>query len=122
MPQSLSSLLVHLVFSTKHREPFLAPAVETELHPYLATIFRDHDSPSLMIDVTADHLHILFALGRTITIATLVEELKTGSSKWIKTKGHEFRNFHWQRGYGAFSIGSRTHSRLERAGMNARRG
>jgi len=105
MPQSLSSILVHLVFSTKNREPFITPAIERELHPYMATIFREHNSPSLIIDGTADHMHALFALGRTMTVAELVEEVKTGSSKWIKTKGSEFRNFHWQKGYGAFSIG-----------------
>jgi len=104
MPQSLSSILVHLVFSTKHREPFITDAVESELHPYMATIFREHNSPSLIIDGTADHVHALVALGRTITVADLVEEVKTGSSKWIKTKGREFRNFHWQKGYGVFSI------------------
>ena len=107
MPQSLSSILIHLVFSTKNREPSITPAVESELHPYMATIFREHNSPSLIIDGTKDHVHTLFALGRTITIADLVEEVKTGSSKWIKTKGREFRNFHWQKGYGAFSISPR---------------
>jgi REP element-mobilizing transposase RayT len=105
MPQSLSSVLIHLVFSTKNREPFITPEIESELHPYIATIFRDHNSPSLAIDGTTDHIHLLFALGRTITVAKLVEEVKTGSSKWIKTKGHTLKNFHWQRGYGAFSIG-----------------
>ncbi len=105
MPQSLSSILIHLVFSTKSRKPFITPVIESELHPYMATILRDHNSPSLVIDGTMDHVHILFALGRTITIADLVEELKTGSSKWIKTKGREFKNFHWHKGYGVFSIG-----------------
>jgi len=105
MAQSLSSILIHLVFSTKNREPFITPAIETELHPYLGSIFRDLKSPSLAIDGTTDHVHILFALGRVIKIADLVEEVKTGSSKWIKTKGGEFREFHWQKGYGAFSIG-----------------
>lgn len=104
MPQSLSSILVHLIFSTKNREPFISLAIESELHPYMATIFREHDSPSLIIDGTSDHLHMLFALSRTIAVADLVEEVKTGSSKWIKTKGSEFRNFHWQKGYGAFSV------------------
>ncbi len=97
--------MIHLVFSTKNREPFITPAIETELHPYLATIFRALKSPSLCIDGTVDHVHILFPLARVITIADLVEEVKTESSKWIKTKGLEFRNFHWQKGYGAFSIG-----------------
>ena len=114
MPQSLSSVLIHLVFSTKNREPFISPAVEAELHPYMATIFRDHESPSLIIDGTFDHIHALFALCRTITIANLVEEVKTGSSKWLKTKGREFRNFHWQRGYGAFSIGQSNVAELKR--------
>jgi REP-associated tyrosine transposase len=114
MPQSLSSVLIHLVFSTKNRELFITAAIETELHPYMASIFRDHDSPSLVIDGTADHIHALFVLGRKITIADLVEQVKTGSSKWIKTKGQEFRNFHWQRGYGAFSIGQSNVTELKR--------
>lgn len=114
MPQSLSSILIHLVFSTKNREPFITPAIETELHPYMAKIFRELKSPSLAIDGTNDHLHILFSLGRVIKVADLVEEVKTGSSKWIKTKGREFRNFHWQRGYGAFSIGQSNVAALKR--------
>ncbi len=105
MPQSLSSVLIHLVFSTKNREPALTEAIEKELHPYMATIFRALKSPSLAIDGTTDHVHILFSLGRVIKTAELVEEVKTASSKWIKTKGPEFRGFHWQKGYGAFSIG-----------------
>ena len=105
MAQSLSSILIHLVFSTKNREPFITPAIETELYPYIAKIFRELKSPSLTIDGPSDHLHILFSMGRVIRVADLVEEVKTGSSKWIKTKGREFRNFHWQKGYGAFSIG-----------------
>ncbi len=105
MPQSLSSILIHLIFSTKHREPFITPKIETELHSYMATIFRGQKTPSLAINGTTDHIHILFSLPRVITIAALVEEVKTESSKWIKTKGPEFKNFHWQKGYGAFSIG-----------------
>ena len=80
----------------------------------MASIFRELTSPSLAIDGTVDHVHILFALGRVITIADLVEEIKTGSSKWIKTKGCEFRNFHWQKGYGAFSIGQSNVALLKR--------
>ena len=114
MPQSLSSILIHLVFSTKNREPFITPAIETELHPYMAKIFRELKSPSLTIDSTSDHVHILFSLGRVIKVADLVEEIETESSKWIKTKGREFRNFHWQRGYGAFAIGQSNVAALKR--------
>jgi len=105
MPQSLSSILIHLVFSTKNREPFLTPEVDVELYPYMASIFKAMKSPAVIINGTPDHLHTLFSLSRVVTIADLVEEVKTESSKWIKTKGREFRNFHWQSGYGAFSIG-----------------
>ena len=105
MPQSLSSVLIHLIFSTKNREPFITPSIEPELFPYMAKIFRELKSPSLAINEMPDHVHVLFSLARVITIADILEEVKTETSKWIKTKGPEFRNFHWQRGYGAFSIG-----------------
>src|SRR5207244_9090008 len=111
---SLSSILVHLVFSTKNREPFITPAIEAELHPYMASIFRALKSPSLTIDGTSDHIHILFSLGRIITVADLVEEIKTVSSKWIKSQAPEFRNFHWQKRYGAFSIGESNVAALKR--------
>jgi REP element-mobilizing transposase RayT len=80
----------------------------------MAKSFREVKSPSLAINGTSDHIHILFSLGRVITIADLVEEVKTNTSKWIKTKGPEFRNFHWQRGYGAFSIGQSSVAALNR--------
>ncbi len=105
MPQSLSSILIHLIFSTKNREPFVTPAIESELQAYMASIFRALKSPSLTIGGTADKFPILFSLSRVIKVADLVEEVKTESSKWIKTKGNVFANFHWQTGYGAFSIG-----------------
>jgi len=105
MPQSLSSILIHLIFSTKNREPFLTPDIDLELYPYLASIFKAMKSPALIINGTSDHLHTLFSLSRVVAIADLVEEVKTESSKWIKTKDRQFRNFHWQSGYGAFSIG-----------------
>lgn len=105
MPQSLSSVLVHLVFSTKNRRPDITPNIENELHKYLATVARNAQCPSLAINGTEDHLHLLVSLHRTVAIATLIEEIKTASSKWIKTKGPRFRTFQWQAGYGAFSIG-----------------
>jgi putative transposase len=105
MSQSLSSILVHLIFSTRNREPSIIPTIESKLFPYVGKILRELNSPSLAINGTSDHLHVLFALGRMVTVVALVEEVKTNSSKWIKTKDREFKNFHWQRGYGAFSVG-----------------
>ena len=114
MPQSLSSVLIHLVFATKNREPFITPEVESELHAYLATVRRECDSPSLLIGGTKDHVHILCALSRKIAVADLIEEIKKRSSKWIKTKDARLRNFQWQTGYGAFSIGRSNVEALKR--------
>ncbi len=104
MPQSLSSILIHLVFSTKHRDPFITADVEPDLHDYLGGIFRGCDCPSLLVGGTTDHIHALFVLSRTVTIADIVGDVKSGSSKWIKTKGEAFQSFQWQAGYGAFSV------------------
>lgn len=104
MPQSLSSVLVHLVFRTKNREPWIRRAVEGQLHAYIGGILRDIQCPSLTVGGTADHVHILFVLSRTMAISSVVEEVKTGSSKWIKTVGPAFRNFHWQAGRNKTSI------------------
>jgi len=105
MPQSHAAILVHIIFSTKNREPFLEPEIEPELYPYLATSCRSVKSHAILINGTADHVHLLVNLGRKTAIADLIEEIKTGSSRWVKTKGARYQNFYWQNGYGAFSIG-----------------
>lgn len=105
MPQSLAAILVHLVFSTKNREPLIKPEIESELFPYMATTCQSENSPALIINGTMDHVHLLVLLGRKTSIADLVEEVKSSSSGWIKSKGADYRHFYWQAGYGAFSIG-----------------
>lgn len=105
MATSLSSILIHLVFSTKHRALLIKPEIEPELFAYIGSVFRTHNSPMLAIGGTENHLHILFSLSRTITLAKIVEEVKRSSSTWLKTKGEGYCNFYWQTGYGAFSIG-----------------
>jgi putative transposase len=104
MPQSLSRILIHLIFSTKNRVPVLAPEIRAELYPYLASGLQENACPVLQIGGTEDHIHLLFGLSRTWTVAQVVEEVKVSSSKWIKTKGQAFADFHWQAGYGAFSV------------------
>jgi REP element-mobilizing transposase RayT len=105
MPQSLSLILVHVIFSTKDREPFIRPEMEADLHAFLGGIARDCGCTALAVGGTDDHVHLLCSLSRTMTVADLIEELKTRSSKWIKTKDRAYDHFHWQNGYGAFSIG-----------------
>ena len=105
MPQSLSRVLVHLIFSTKNRVPVLTKAIRDELHPYMAVTLTNNDCPALRVGGVEDHVHLLFGMARTLSIAKIVELVKTSSSKWIKTKGIEFADFHWQSGYRAFSVG-----------------
>ena len=104
MAQSLASIFVHLVFSTKNRAPLIRPDIEGQLHAYLATIFHECQCPALKVGGMPDHVHALFSLHRTKTLADIVEEVKKCSSKWIKTKGDDYRDFQWQAGYGAFSV------------------
>lgn len=104
MPQSLAKNLIHLVFSTKERRPFLEDAIRQEFHNYAAGILKDLDSPAIIMNSVPDHVHILFNLHRTKALADVVMETKRGTSKWIKTKGNQFALFQWQNGYGAFSI------------------
>jgi putative transposase len=106
MPQSLSSVLVHLVFSTKDREPSIDPGIRENLYPYLSTVARNADCECFRIGGVADHVHLAVRLSRTITIAGLVEDLKVSTSRWMKTQQSGLADFAWQRGYGAFSVGN----------------
>lgn len=105
MSQTLSRVLVHFVFSTKDRVPRISADVESDLYAYAGGISRSLDSPLLSMGGMSDHVHMLVVLGRTVSMSDLVREVKIGTSKWIKTRGSEFGGFHWQDGYGAFSIG-----------------
>ena len=96
--------MIHLVFSTKNRKPWLVGDVAEEIHPYLAGVLNHLECPSIRVGGVCDHVHLFFYLARTRTIAEIVETVKTSSSKWIKTKGSNLSEFHWQSGYGAFSV------------------
>jgi len=104
MPQSLANLYVHLIFSTKERTPHLTPAVRPNLHAYMASVLANLNSPALLINSMPDHVHVLFNMGRTVTLAQVVEDVKKSSSKWIKTQSAALTDFAWQAGYGAFSV------------------
>jgi REP element-mobilizing transposase RayT len=106
MPQSLAKIIVHTVFSTKDRRPFLRDkTLREELHRYLGGILTNLDCQPLIIGGVEDHVHILSTLSRTCEVAAMVKEVKRGSSLWLKTKSPDFHDFAWQNGYGIFSIG-----------------
>jgi putative transposase len=104
MPQSLAQILIHLIFSTKNRELVLSDDIRPELHPYMATVLKGMDSSAILLNSVEDHAHILFHLSKNHALCDVIEAVKKDSSKWIKTKGKAYRNFHWQNGYGAFSV------------------
>jgi putative transposase len=104
MGQSLVKNYVHLVFSTKKRAPLIHPPVEAELHTYLGGICNHLGCSVLVVGGYVDHVHILCNLSRKIALSKLMEQLKSHSSKWIKSKGVDYEDFFWQDGYGAFSI------------------
>ena len=104
MPQSLSNVIVHIIFSTKNREPWLDSPIRSRMHSYLATICRDLDVDVLRVGGVAHHVHIVTTLPRTVSHAQLIEGIKKPSSKWIKTLDARYRGFSWQRGYAAFSV------------------
>ena len=104
MGQSLVNNYIHIVFSTKHREPLIDTNVEAELHSYLGGVCNQLACKVIKIGGHTDHIHILCMLSKKIALMTLLEKVKSNSSKWIKNKGDAYRTFYWQDGYGAFSV------------------
>ena len=105
MPQSLSQIWVHIIFSTKYRSPFLLDRnVRQKVHAYLAGICHQLKSPALIVGGIEDHVHILCNQSKNIALKDLVQNLKQDSSKWIKREWRNLNYFYWQRGYGAFSV------------------
>ncbi len=110
MSQSLSRVLIHLIFGTKKRERCLAyPALREQLDAYMVGILRNIDSPALQVKSVIDHVHILYVQSRTRSVSDVVGTVKRESSAWIKTweqdrKDPFLMKFAWQTGYAAFSV------------------
>ena len=104
MGQSLVQNYIHIVFSTKYRQPLIKPDMESELHAYLGGICNQLECQTIKVGGYTDHIHILCKLSKKIALMKLVEEVKSHSSKWVKTKGEDYSHFYWQNGYGAFSV------------------
>ncbi len=119
MPQSLSKIWTHLVFSTKDRYPFLKDqGIRDDLHAYLAKILKANGCPTLIVGGVSDHVHALFVISKNHSIANIVWEIKRSSSKWVKTQGTGLGKFHWQEGYGAFSVSESHVERVQQYILN----
>ena len=123
MPQSLARNLIHLIYSTKNREACLPDQLRPKLYAYKSGILKTWESPAVAIGGVADHVHVLCVLSKNHSLAKIVEEIKKGTSKWLKTQG--LRDFGWQAGYGAFSVSesksSQVVSYIERQEMHHRK-
>ena len=104
MPQSFAAVHLHIVFSTKHRQPFLTPEYTPRVHEYLGGTIRGIGCTPLAIGGMPDHVHLLVGLGREITIADLIKTIKAGSSRWIHDTFPPLSAFSWQSGYGVFAV------------------
>ena len=112
MPQALSGVYLHLVFSTKERRPLLRdPSTRNALHAFLGSASKQLDCPPILVGGVEDHIHILARFGRTLSQADWVKELKRVSNHWLKERGHDYDDFEWQGGYAVFSVSP---SNLER--------
>ena len=105
MPQSIASVYLHVVFSTKNRAPLITPEINPRLYQYLAGTALGNETKLFDIGGMPDHLHLLLSFGREVTIAETVKTLKGGSSRWVHDTFGENQRFAWQAGYGAFSVG-----------------
>ena len=106
MPQSLAKIVLHLVYSTKHRQHQLQDVeLRTRLWAYMAVVMRDRlESSAILINGVSDHVHILFCLSRNFKPKEVVQITKTETSKWLKDQSPDMHDFAWQSGYGMFSV------------------
>jgi putative transposase len=106
MPQSFGAIYVHVIFSTKQREPTILDPWREELFNMLGGLVNNVGCQSLIVGGVADHVHLLFRLSRTKSIAEVMTEVKKQSSAWVNQRKSTNAEFHWQSGYGAFSVSS----------------
>ncbi len=111
MPQSLAKLYIHLIFHIKSTSVPIRKQDAHELYAYIGSIIKSAESIPITINGMEDHIHILCVLSKNISLAKLVEKIKSSSSKWIKEKDHYYHHFAWQGGYGGFSVSPSLHDK-----------
>lgn len=107
MGQILVKNYIHIIFSTNYRQPLISEQIESELFAYMGGICNNLKCQPVSIGGFRDHVHVLCLLSKKVPLMKLMEEMKSHSSKWIKSKGEEFNSFYGQNGYGAFSVYSK---------------
>ncbi|MEO8819237.1 MAG: IS200/IS605 family transposase [Ginsengibacter sp.] len=108
MPNTYTQLHIQFVFAVKYRAALIQNEWKEDLHKYMTGIFQKNNHKMLQINSMPDHIHIFIGMRPHQSISTLVQNVKTESSKWIKAQGFCNGSFGWQEGYGAFSY-SKSH-------------
>jgi len=104
MPQSLAKIYIHLIFATKNRARVLPDDLRPDLHAYMGGTLNGLGCSSIEINTEPDHAHLLFAMTRTETLSDVVGQVKKSANDWLRARRPQFADFHWQGGYGAFSV------------------
>jgi putative transposase len=108
--QSFARINIHVVFSTKHRQPLILPEWEDRLYGVIGGTLRTVKSALLCAGGVEDHVHLLVSLARDLSVSDAVRNIKTDSSRWIHETISGLHAFHWQHGYAAFSV---SHSQID---------
>ena len=108
MAQSLAKIVVHIIYHIKTTSVQIREEDNNELYAFISDVIKRNGSIPILINGVEDHLQILCLLSKNMSLAKLVEKIKSDSSRWIKTLHPYYKNFTWQRGYGGFSISSST--------------
>ena len=104
MSHAFTNSLMHIVFSTKRRQPCIDESWRSQLHQYLGGTVRGMESVALEVGGVADHVHLLVSLHPKYSLSDFLRGLKSSTSKWVNESGFIHSRFEWQRGYGAFSV------------------
>jgi REP element-mobilizing transposase RayT len=114
MGHTYTNILIHALFSTKGRQPWLTPEMREEVFCYLRGTLNELRGQSLLVNGPLDHAHMLFDHPRTLSIATVLEKVKANSSGWVKERWPERGYFGWQTGYAAFSLSKSNVAQVKR--------
>ena len=104
MASTLTSLLYHVVFSTKERRQLIGGGLRCPLYEYIGGVIRKHGGGVVAIGGAADHVHILAAFAPVVSVSDMLRHIKGSSSRWVNESGRQCAKFAWQRGYAAFSV------------------
>ena len=104
MAHTYANLIYHIVYSTKHRQPLIGEDLRDRLYGYMGGIVRGEGGSLMAVGGVADHVHLLVRSKPSLSVSDLVQQIKGSSSRWVNELPDRQETFHWQEGYGAFSV------------------